>query len=53
MTIDELKEAMKYSITYQPPYSDGAWKIECFSTEQDAMARIAFYCSCGTPAYFI
>tara|TARA_Y100001963_G_C6691624_1_gene404914 strand:+ start:820 stop:1065 length:246 start_codon:yes stop_codon:yes gene_type:complete len=53
MSSDEVKAATKYAITYQPPYSNGAWKIQCFTNEQDAIEMINFYESCGTPAHFI
>jgi len=40
-----------FSITYFPPYSNGAPKIQYFNSEADALRMIEFYDECGTYAY--
>jgi len=42
-----------YCITFQPPYSNGAWVTESYDTEEEAVSMIAFYLSCGTKAKFV
>jgi len=42
-----------YCITFQPPYSNGAWVYETYNTVEQALAMIEFYLSCGTKAKFV
>jgi len=42
-----------YSITFQPPYANGEWKIETYRTKEQAESMIQFYSTCGTKAYFV
>ena len=42
-----------YSITFQPPYANGAWKIETYRTKEQAESMIQFYSTCGTQAHFV
>lgn len=38
---------------YQVPYNDCEWRVQWFSTLQEAMSMIDFYKSCGSPAKLI
>jgi len=42
-----------YSITFQPPYANGEWKIETYRTKEQAESMIQFYSTCGTQAHFV
>jgi hypothetical protein len=39
-----------FKITFQPPYSNGAWRTQSFNTLAEAQNMIAFYATCGTRA---
>ena len=40
-----------FSITYFPPYSNGATRTQYFNSRDEALKMIAFYQECGTRAY--
>lgn len=44
---------MMYQVTYQVPYGDCQWKVQSFSSLEEAKRMIDFYKSCGSPAKLI
>ena len=42
-----------YQITYQVPYNNQEWRVQSFSTLDEAKRMIEFYQSCGSPAKLI
>jgi hypothetical protein len=42
-----------YQVSYQVPYGNQEWRVQSFSTLQEAQAMVNFYNSCGSPAKLI
>jgi hypothetical protein len=42
-----------YQVTYQIPYNDCEWRVQSFSTLEEAQSMVEFYKSCGSPAKLI
>ncbi len=42
-----------YQVSYQIPYNDCEWRVQSFSTLEEAERMVKFYISCGSPAKLI
>lgn len=42
-----------YQVSYQVPYGNQEWRVQSFSTLQEAQSMVEFYISCGSPAKLI